>query len=276
VFVAKLDTDGVWQWAVSAGGTSDDLGAGIAVDTNGNAYITGYYEGTTMFGNTTLVSQGWWDVFVAKVDIFGVWQWATSAGGTSLDDGRGVSVDMSGNAFITGWFTGSMIFGPFTLVSQGDSDVFVAKLSSGSINQPPGPPFINGPTSGKPGKTYYYTFVSVDPEGDPVYYEIDWGDGTPTIWYGPHGSDVVITRNHTWNQKGTYNITARAKDVHGATGDRSYLSVTMPCAYTIPRMQLWARFFQQFPNAFRLLRHLMGYETPSFSFYHLFTQKNLK
>ena len=133
VFVAKLNSNGVWQWAVSAGGTSEDIGYGVAVDTNGNAYVTGHFEGSASFGGTTLTSTGNYDVFVAKLDTNGNWQWAKSAGGTNWDGGMGVAVDVNGNVIITGYFQGSASFGGTTLVSQGGSDVFVAKLSdSGS------------------------------------------------------------------------------------------------------------------------------------------------
>lgn len=93
---------------------------------------------------------------------------------------------------------------------------------------PPNAPLINGPTSGNAGEVYTYSFVAVDPEDDNIYYEIDWGDGQIDDWYGPCGSDVVITRSHTWDEKGTYLIQGRAKDVYDANGPWGTLSVTMP------------------------------------------------
>jgi hypothetical protein len=135
VFVAKLNTNGDWQWAKSAGGTNDDWGWGIAVDTKGNTYITGSFNGTATFGTTTLVSQGESDVFVAKLNANGDWQWAIKTGGTSYDGRGGVAVDTSGNVYITGYFFGSATFGPFTLVSQGYSDVFITKLDTDGVWQ---------------------------------------------------------------------------------------------------------------------------------------------
>jgi hypothetical protein len=95
-------------------------------------------------------------------------------------------------------------------------------------NSPPSEPRISGPASGKPGKSYDYTFVAVDPEGNNISYEINWGDGTVDNWYGPVESNVIITRSHTWSEKGTYTIQVRAKDVYGAIGGWGSLSVTMP------------------------------------------------
>ena len=43
VFIAKLDDSGVWSWALSAGGVSDDWGADIAVTTDGHIYVVGAF-----------------------------------------------------------------------------------------------------------------------------------------------------------------------------------------------------------------------------------------
>jgi nitrous oxidase accessory protein len=98
---------------------------------------------------------------------------------------------------------------------------------------PPNAPLINGPTSGNAEEEYTYTFVAVDPNDDNVYYEINWGDGQVDDWYGPCASNLVITRTHTWSEKGTYVIQARAKDIYGAIGEWGSLSVTMPTDFVL-------------------------------------------
>ena len=135
VFVAKLDSSGDWLWAKRAGGSTDsNVGIGIAVDSSFNAYVTGYFTGSSAdFGNTTLNSSGSSDVFVAKLDSSGDWLWAKRAGGAAVDDGSGIAVDSSGNAYLTGGFFGSSAdFGNTTLSKSNSSrsDVFVAKLDS--------------------------------------------------------------------------------------------------------------------------------------------------
>jgi hypothetical protein len=122
-------------------------------------------------------------------------------------------------------------------------------------NEPPGAPIINGPTSGKPGDTYSYTFVAVDPNGDDVFYEIDWGDGHLDPWVGPHGSNVVIIRNHVWDERGDYTIRARAKDEYDAIGDWSEFEVTIvkkSRAMNVPFLNLLHSYLNLFP----LLRQL--------------------
>jgi hypothetical protein len=127
VFVAKLDLNGNWLWAVQAGGTSYDRSYAIISDGAGNSYITGYFYGTATFGSTTLTSSGSSDTFIAKLDSFGNWLWAKKAGGSSNQWGRSISSDSSGNLYITGLFRGTSTFGSATLTSDGDYDAFVAK-----------------------------------------------------------------------------------------------------------------------------------------------------
>jgi len=87
-------------------------------------------------------------------------------------------------------------------------------------NLPPAPPEINGPSVGKVGISYNWTFLSTDPEGDDIAYYIDWGDDTSNITdYFPSGTDVKV--KHTWSNDGTYNITAKAQDINGAESDWS-------------------------------------------------------
>ena len=115
-------------WAISAGGSLNNLGEGIAVDSKGNNYVSGSFQGRTTFGNTTLTSNGNSDIFVAKVDPTGKFIWAQSAGGTLSDSGAGIAVDSVGNIYMTGAFQGTVAFGSTTLTSKGSYDIFVAKV----------------------------------------------------------------------------------------------------------------------------------------------------
>ena len=111
-----------------------------------------------------------------------------------------------------------------------DNDGFEDDVTKSVVltNQQPDTPVINGPNSGKSGKSYSYNFVAEDPNGDDVYYEIDWGEGSVEPWDGPHNSNVVISRDHSWDEKGSFTIMARAKDAYGLIGEWGTFDVTMP------------------------------------------------
>lgn len=128
-----------------------------------------------------------------------------------------------------------------------------------NTSQPPTPPTITGPAKGKVGVATEYNFTTTDPEGDEVYYFIDWGDGINSSWIGSYSSDDVIPQSHTWSKRGTYTIKAKAKDIHGNESDWETFSVKMPYSYNMPFIQFWMKLFERFPNAFPILRYLLGY-----------------
>lgn len=81
-------------------------------------------------------------------------------------------------------------------------------------SKPPSKPIISGPTTGVEGEEYEFTFITTDPEGDDVYYFIEWGDDTNSGWIGPYTSGEEAKVTHTWALEGYYEIRALAKDVY--------------------------------------------------------------
>jgi hypothetical protein len=132
----------VAAYATFLGGNSIDQGFGIAVDSAGNAYVTGNTLSTnfpTTPGSAQPAMVAGTEVFVTKLDAAGTALiYSTYLGGNLDDAGRGIAVDSAGNAIITG-FTNSVDFpvtaGAFQstfggLTDGGLSDVFVAKLNA--------------------------------------------------------------------------------------------------------------------------------------------------
>jgi len=129
IFVAKVDKDGKFLWVVSAGGTSDDRGNAITVDSAGNSYVAGTFKGTAAFGSKALVSAGGHDAFVTKLDKNGKFLWASGAKASFSIYCYGVGVDSAGNSYVTGSFQNKIQFGAKTLTSTNYGvDSFVAKL----------------------------------------------------------------------------------------------------------------------------------------------------
>ena len=118
-------------------------------------------------------------------------------------------------------------------------------------NNAPDKPLIHGSTSGKPGLTYLYTFVSNDFDNDDVFYYIDWGDDTFEEWLGPYSSGEEKSISHTWITEGTYTIKAKAKDIHNAESDWTTLSVSTPRKRAMHTPLL--KFLEQYPILYQLL-----------------------
>lgn len=139
VFVAKYDADGTLLWVQQGGLDGDDRVRSLAVDAAGNVYMAGSYRGATQFGPFALTSGSEAgpineDLFVAKLDAAGNWQWAVGAAGAGNDFAMSLKLGPTGLLTVGGWFDGATLAlgtGP-TLINQGTagtSDVFVAQLS---------------------------------------------------------------------------------------------------------------------------------------------------
>ncbi len=128
IFVAKIDTDGNWVWAIQAGGYATEGSYDITIDDNGNSYITGDFSASATFGSYSLTSQGSWDVFVAGIDVNGNWLWVTLSGGNGYDSGRCIAKNNSGNIVLSGFFSNTATFGSYPLSSCGGSDIYVAEI----------------------------------------------------------------------------------------------------------------------------------------------------
>jgi len=128
-------------------------------------------------------------------------------------------------------------------------------------NDEPSKPIIDGPTTGKPGIEYEYTFVSTDPNDDDLYYYIDWGDGNTKDWFGPFESGEIVTVSHTYEKKSVnpepmgkkYTIKAKAKDIFDSESDWGEFEVTMPRNKAFDMHFKWLyNFFKNNPILFRM------------------------
>ena len=130
IFVAKIDTDGNWIWASQAGGSAWDDGEDIAVDAMGCVYVCGKFEGTALFGDTTLSSAGSSDAYFAKLDQNGNWLWAKGLGGTTYDESNSIAVDSNCNVYTIGLFIGVLNLGGTTLESESSREMFITKTDT--------------------------------------------------------------------------------------------------------------------------------------------------
>jgi hypothetical protein len=139
IYVVKYNSSGNVVWATSAGGAYSDAGYGVANDTYGNVFVTGYFTDSPItFGSYTLTNAGGNDIFIVKYNPSGNVLWAASAGGaTGAEIGNSISTDANGNVFVTGSFNGpSVIFDMDTLTNTYafNTDIYVVKYdSSGNV-----------------------------------------------------------------------------------------------------------------------------------------------
>jgi len=95
-------------------------------------------------------------------------------------------------------------------------------------NEQPNKPIINGPNTGKTSETYDYSISSTNPNGDDVFYNIDWGDAINTGWIGPYSSGRYVTVNHNWSVDGTYLLKVKSKDIYDEESEWATLEISMP------------------------------------------------
>lgn len=130
VFLAKYDLNGNLIWAQKAGGFYDDAALGITYDHIGNVYVCGYFKDTATFSGTTIYGSGNRDIFIAKYDMDGNFQWVNHAGSAGRDEAKSIKCDTAGNVYIAGMYKDSAIFGSSILLSPlGYFNSFLAKYA---------------------------------------------------------------------------------------------------------------------------------------------------
>jgi hypothetical protein len=130
--------------------------------------------------------------------------------------------------------------------------------ANAAFNNPPEKPTIEGPPSGKAGTSYDYNFCSDDPDGDDLYYCVDWGDGSAEVCLGPFPANTCVTESHTWSSDGTYTLRVKARDVYQAESDWATFSVTMPKNKMNYQMNiLFEILLQHFPFLGKILNQII-------------------
>jgi hypothetical protein len=141
-FVARLDAAGsALIYASFLGGSSDDTGAGITVDSGGNAYVAGDTDSADfpiVSGFQTAKAAGF-DAIIAKLSADGALLYSTYYGGNGDDYAAGIAVDLTGTVSAAGFTTSTNLVVPNALqpANAGGGDAFIAKLSDFSLTLQP-------------------------------------------------------------------------------------------------------------------------------------------
>ncbi|NEN25222.1 T9SS type A sorting domain-containing protein [Cryomorpha ignava] len=126
----------VLEWAGHMGGINAEEGKAIAVDTDGNVYTAGRFQGMADLDPgpeiVNLDAVGWWDIYIQKLDGDGNLLWVKQIGQSFDIKANSIAVDAAGDVFIAGSFQGTIDFDPgpenHSLTAPGEDGGYVLKL----------------------------------------------------------------------------------------------------------------------------------------------------
>ncbi|NET44277.1 DUF4347 domain-containing protein [Okeania sp. SIO2B3] len=226
-YVAKFDSDGNLQFAQNIGGSGFDRGNGIATDSDGNVWATGFFNGSIDIdsdGNNDLTSNGSVDSYVAKFDSDGNFLFAQNIGGSSGDVGNGIATDSNGNVWATGSFEGSIDIdsdGNNDLTSNGSVDSYVVKFTD---NASPTDISLDNNTIDEnvAANSVVGTLTTTDPDsGDTFTYDLVSGDGdtdnTAFTIGGTNNDQLLVNSSPDYETQSSYNIRVQTTDTAGNT-----------------------------------------------------------
>ncbi|HYE78152.1 MAG TPA: hypothetical protein VEI97_09205, partial [bacterium] len=133
-WVAKYTTTGTYMWDRTFDGTLGDFTRDVALDpATGDVYVSGEYRNTVDFGGGPRTSTSGADAFVVKLNTDGTYEWDAIWNPGPIDVAHAIAVGPSGDAYVTGEFSGTRDLDPhpvniFNVTSVGFEDVYVAKL----------------------------------------------------------------------------------------------------------------------------------------------------
>ena len=140
IFLSKVNSAGVYQWAVQFGGiSSEGSKPTVKTDPSGNVYLAGAFRNLVDFdpgaGTAEITANGTsTDGFVVKLDANGTFQWVKYFTGPDNINVRNLQVDASGNAYVTGDFSGTVDFRPegtsLEITAQAFNDIYVMKVTT--------------------------------------------------------------------------------------------------------------------------------------------------
>lgn len=127
-----------FQWAKAIQGTAYESGGNVMTDAAGNVYTVGSFQGTIDMNpgaaTSSVTTAGGYDIFISKLDAAGNFLWGKRIGGTGYDYAFYMTIDPSGNLFLTGYYTGTVDFNPgagsYSMTAGQAEDIFILKLNS--------------------------------------------------------------------------------------------------------------------------------------------------
>jgi hypothetical protein len=213
---------GAFLYSTYLGGNGADTGRSIAVDANGNAYVTGYTSSTNFptINAYQPVRGGGVDAFISRINPNGAGlSYSTYLGGGGSDYALGIALkSIDGSVWVCGETSSSdfPIKNAWQIAPGGAKDAFISKM----YPRPATPAAPSGPASGATNVACTFSTLWVDPAGYSAKIKIDWGDGT-TSEAGMMNSWQNVAMMHTWTRGGIFAVKAMAINEQGVTSDWS-------------------------------------------------------
>ncbi len=250
--ISNIPNNGCYQWLVNAGG-SENCRIKVIVSTSSSNASTISVSDFKIIG-FTVDSNGPYIGFINEsLQFSGLAENGTPPYNYLWDFGDGNISNEQNPTHIYG------NEGNFTVILSvtDNNDITItdstwALITSGSF--PPTVPIIKGPTKGKPGIEYIYTFNSTDANNSDLSYLIDWGDGIEEV-IGIFPSGMEASTSHKWKNKGNFTINARAENVLGVLSGWGQLSVSIPRERILFK-SFMIHFFKQLSNFLIKIRNI--------------------
>jgi hypothetical protein len=190
MLVTALDASGDVRWVDRQGGPGFDAGHAVAVDLDGNVWVTGEVESAAKFGDQAPLQppHGLTDAFLAKYDQAGKLLWHTFLGGLGEDRGLALCLGGGGVVAVAGTYEERIVLGQADCRALGGADIFVARFSaSGEL--------LASTCFGSTGEDAAYGMVSDRSDNlvivGVVSGTVDFGDVSAT---GNSGEDVFVAK----------------------------------------------------------------------------------
>lgn len=237
IFLLKLDGTGSYAWAKRYGGSGTEEARSIALDTDENVYITGFYNSSSInFSSNTLTGMGVTDGFLLKTSPSGTENWARSFGGAGSDFSSTVAIDSDNIIYVGGAFTQTANFdvqgsganltsmdgsdGFFTAFNAAGNFLFVEHLGADEAE------VVNAITVSAQDEVYvlgdYNSSIIFNTSSGNVTLQ---GNGSTDIFVARYAACSPTTGSISQTACGSYTWTA-------GTGETYTLSTTVSHTYT--------------------------------------------
>ncbi|MCB9234486.1 MAG: gliding motility-associated C-terminal domain-containing protein [Bacteroidia bacterium] len=205
-YLAKFHPNGAFLWAFSISGTANQESWAVETDAAGNVYIGGKFESTVDFKGRGIVPQlktsnGKGDLFIAKYDSSGVFQWVQTPNvGSALEEDQITALAIQGNRlFASGFFEDNVSLGASTLNQTGARDGCILALDlSGNMIW----------TRGVTGVSGNEEALGITADQNSVYVHGSFSSGNVKFQTGPPGGITGTTQTDifvcSFGQSGAY------------------------------------------------------------------------